>query len=243
MAHVLFLGGGSDIARALEREYARAGCGVFLAGRDVGEMRNIAEDLSVRYGIDAIPLRFDVTDYPSHRAFYEALDPKPLGVVCAAGCLGSQRTAQEEFEEARKIVATNYLGWISILNIIAADLERRKEGFIVGIGSVAGDRGRASNYIYGSAKAGFAAYLSGLRGRLAASGVQVLTAKPGFVKTKMTAHLGLPGRLTTEAAEAARDIFRAQRAGRDVVYTKGIWRIVMAAIAHIPERFFKNIKF
>ena len=243
MAHVLFLGAGSDIARALEREYARAGMDLYLAGRDQDEMRRIATDLAVRYPVAAKPIDFDITDTGSHPAFYAGLDPKPFGVICAAGYLGDQSAAQERFDEARRIVETNYLGWLSILNVVANDFEKRRSGFIVGISSVAGDRGRAANYIYGSAKAGFSAYLSGLRGRLSASDVQVLTVKPGFVRTKMTEGLPLPDRLTAGPDEAAKAIFDSQRKGRDVLYVSGIWRAIMTVISHIPERMFKRMKF
>lgn len=242
MAFVLFLGAGSDIATSLEREYARAGFDLYLAGRNDEEIRRLAQDLEVRFRVRAVPLMFDVTDTASHEAFYRQLQPAPVGVVCAVGTLGDQRKGQEDFAEARKILETNFVGCVSILEIAGADLERRREGFIVGISSVAGDRGRATNYLYGSAKAGFTAFLSGLRGRLHTSGVQVLTVKPGFVRTKMTEHLDLPGLLTAEPEEAARAIFQAQRAEKHVVYAKRIWWIIMAMIRLLPESVFLGMK-
>ena len=126
-------------------------------------------------------------------------------------------------------------------NIIANDFEKRRSGFIVGISSVAGDRGRKSNYIYGSAKAGFSAYLSGLRNRLHSVHVQVLTVKPGFVRTKMTEGMDLPERLTAQPEEVAKDIFKAQQRGRDVLYAKGMWRWIMLVIKTIPEWLFKRM--
>ena len=122
-----------------------------------------------------------------------------------------------------------------------ATLEKEKRGFIVGVSSVAGDRGRKANYIYGSAKAGFSAYLSGLRNRLYESGVHVLTVKPGFVNTKMTEGLDLPPKLTAQPEDVAKDIYRAQQKGKDVLYTKGIWRLVMLIIKYIPEFMFKKM--
>jgi len=242
MAFVLFLGAGSDVATALERQYARAGFDLYLAGRNGEEMGRLAQDLEVRFRVRAVPLQFDVRDTASHESFYRRLDPNPIGVVCAVGYLGDQGKGQEDFAEARRILETNFVGCVSILDVVAADMEKRREGFIVGISSVSGDRGRASNYLYGSAKAGFTAFLSGLRGRLHRSGVQVLTVKPGFVRTKMTEHIVLPGLLTAEPEDVARAIFRAQRAGKRSIYTKGIWQGIMGIVRLLPESVFLRMK-
>jgi len=136
---------------------------------------------------------------------------------------------------------TNYTGVVSLFNIIANDFEKRKSGFIVGISSVAGDRGRKSNYIYGSAKAAFTAYLSGLRNRLYDAQVHVLTVKPGFVSTKMTEGMDLPEKLTAQPEEVAEDIYKAQQKGKNVLYTKWIWRWMMLIIRSIPEFQFKKM--
>jgi short-subunit dehydrogenase len=128
-----------------------------------------------------------------------------------------------------------------MLNIVANDFEKERRGFIVGVSSVAGDRGRKANYIYGSAKAAFSAYLGGLRNRMFESGVQVLTVKPGFVNTKMTEKLDLPEKLTAQPEDVATDIFKAQQSGRNVIYTKSIWMLVMLIIKHIPEFMFKKM--
>lgn len=138
-------------------------------------------------------------------------------------------------------MGTNYTGVVSLINIIANDFERRRSGFIVGISSVAGDRGRKSNYLYGSAKAAFTAYLSGLRNRLYEAQVHVLTVKPGFVATKMTEGMDLPEKLTAQPDEVASDIFQAQQKGKNVLYTKWIWRWVMMVIKMIPEWKFKGM--
>lgn len=204
-------------------------------------MQRDKADLETRYKVLVNALFFNATDYGSHKVFYDRLDPKPFGTVCAVGYLGDPKKAEEDFAETAKIIETNYTGCVSILNIIASDLEKRRAGFIIGISSVAGDRGRGSNYIYGSAKAGFTAYLSGLRNRLHNSRVQVLTVTPGFVNTAMTAHLKLPPKLTAEPEEVAKDIFGAQQKGRDILYTKRVWRIIMLVIKHIPERIFKRL--
>ncbi|MFK7924061.1 MAG: SDR family NAD(P)-dependent oxidoreductase, partial [Bacteroidia bacterium] len=120
---------------------------------------------------------------------------------------------------------------------------QRGSGKIIGISSVAGDRGRASNYLYGSAKAGLTAYLSGLRNRLASKGVHVMTVKPGFVRTAMTENMDLPPVITGEPSKVAKDIIRSVRRGRNVIYTLWMWRYIMLIIRTIPERIFKKLSF
>ncbi len=220
MPHVLVIGAKSDIAKALSAEYAKKGYDLYLSGRDEAELKKIADDLQIRYKIKAEAFELDVLDFASHEKIYKNLSPAPAGVLCVAGYLGSQEEALTNFSEARKIIDTNYTGCVSILNIIANDFEKNSKGFIIGISSVAGDRGRQSNYFYGSAKAGFTAYLSGLRNRLSKSGVQVITVKPGFVNTKMTEKLDLPGLLTAEPEEVSKNVIKAHLKGKDILYTK-----------------------
>ena len=242
MEYVLILGAGSDIARAVARRYAKAGYGIYMALRRPEEAAPDVNDFKIRYGIDVKALPFDATDFASHERFYAGLDPKPVGVVCAVGYMGDQEKSQTDFSETKKVIETNYAGPVSIINVIASDFEKRGGGFIIGVSSVAGDRGRASNYTYGSAKAGFTAYLSGLRNRLHKSGVHVMTVKPGFVLTRMTEKMDLPQKLVATADEAADDIYRGQAKKRDVVYTKWFWRFIMLVIMHIPEKIFKRLK-
>jgi short-subunit dehydrogenase len=241
MSYLLIVGAKSDIAKAVAREYARNGYNIYLAGRGVDEMEEFVIDLKIRLGVKVKALALDVLDYASHQAFYESLEEKPLGVVVAVGYLGEQGKAQTDFEEAQKIMDTNYTGVVSILNIVANDFEKRKGGFIVGISSVAGDRGRKSNYIYGSAKSALTVYLSGLRNRLYEAQVEVLTVKPGFVATAMTAGMDLPTKLTAQPDEVAKDIYKAQQGEKSMVYTKGLWRWIMLIITSIPEWQFKKM--
>ncbi len=241
MGYVLIVGAKSDMAKAVAREYAKNGYDIYLAARDTEMLKPLAKDIAIRTECNVQLLALDILDFESHQNWYAEIEEKPAGVVCAVGYLGEQTAAQEDFPEAKKIIDTNYTGIVSLFNVIANDFERRKEGFIVGISSVAGERGRKSNYIYGSAKAAFTAYLSGLRNRLYASGVQVLTVKPGFVATRMTAHMDLPKHLTAAPEEVAKDIFRAQQKGKDILYTKWMWRWVMLVIRSIPEFQFKKM--
>ena len=242
MHWLLILGAKSDIAKAVAHKFAQNGFNIYLAARNHQGLERDITDIEIRYNIEAQAVEFDALDYKSHQVFYDGLQEKPLGVICSIGYLGDQRTAEQDFNEANKIIKTNYSGCVSILSIIASDFEKRQQGFIVGISSVAGDRGRQSNYYYGSAKAGFSVYLSGLRNRLSKSNIPVITVKPGFVNTKMTEGMGLPPLLTAQPEEIAETIYKSWKNKEDVVYTKWFWRWIMLAIRNIPERLFKKME-
>ncbi|MBF0203414.1 MAG: SDR family oxidoreductase [Desulfamplus sp.] len=241
MSYVLIIGAKSDIAKATAREYAKHGYDLYLAARNVSELEEFVNDITVRTQRTVKPVELDILNYESHQSFYDQLGEKPLGVISAIGYLGDQDKAQSDFSEAKLIMDSNYTGVVSLFNIIADDFEKRRSGFIVGISSVAGDRGRKSNYIYGSAKAALTAYLSGLRNRLYDSRVHVMTVKPGFVATKMTEGMELPKKLTAQPEEVAEDIYKAQQKNKNVLYTKWMWHWVMLIIKAIPEWKFKGI--
>ncbi|MBT5832787.1 MAG: SDR family NAD(P)-dependent oxidoreductase, partial [Candidatus Latescibacteria bacterium] len=166
MGYVLIVGAKSDMAKAIARHYAENGYDLYLASRQSQELEAFASDISIRTQQTAKCIELDILDYASHPSFYAALEGKPVGVISAVGYMGKQEDVQSNFAETQKTIDTNYTGIVSLFNIIADDFEQRQSGFIVGISSVAGDRGRKNNYIYGAAKAGFTAYLSGLRNRL-----------------------------------------------------------------------------
>jgi short-subunit dehydrogenase len=237
---VLILGANSDMAKAAARRFAQSGYNIQLGSRNMEELSAEADNLKVRYGVETRTFFFDALDFDSHSAFYANLNAKPSGVIVAFGVLGNQSDAQNDFRSAKAIIDTNYSGAVSNLEVIAADFEKRRWGFIVGISSVAGDRGRQSNYIYGSAKAGFSTYLSGLRHRLFTAGCTVLTVKPGFVATKMTSGLDLPEKLTASPQDVAEKIFSGVRKKKDTIYVKPIWRVIMWIIIHLPELVFKR---
>ena len=241
MSYVLITGAKSDIAKATAREYAKNGYDLYLAARNSSELEEFAQDITTRTQKSVKLLELDILDYKSHQAFYDNLDEKPLGVNSAIGYLGEQEKAQSDFNEAQQIMDTNYTGVVSLFNIIADDFEKKQSGFMIGISSVAGDRGRKSNYLYGSAKAALTAYLSGLRNRLYDAQVHVMTVKPGFVATKMTEDMGLPEKLTAQPEEVAEDIYSAQQNSKNVLYTKWIWRWLMPIIKIIPEWKFKGM--
>ena len=241
MNYVLIIGAKSDIAKATAREYAKNGYDLYLAARNSSELEAFANDITVRIQRTVKLVELDILDYKSHQTLYDNLEEKPLGVISAIGYLGEQEKAQSDFTEAQQIMATNYTGVVSLFNIIANDFEDRRSGFMVGISSVAGDRGRKNNYVYGSAKAALTAYLSGLRNRLYDAQVHVMTVKPGFVATKMTEGMDLPEKLTAQPEEVAEDIYKAQQKNKNVLYTKWMWRWVMMMIKMIPEWKFKGM--
>jgi len=154
--------------------------------------------------------------------------------------MGEQTESQKNILAAAQLIRSNFEGPASILAALANRFEKRGSGTLVGISSVAGERGRATNYIYGSAKAGMTAFLSGLRNRLAKNGVHVVTVLPGFVATKMTDGMDLPIRLTAEPEEVAKAVFKAVKKSKNTIYVKPIWWLIMIIIKSIPERIFKK---
>ncbi|HVU95073.1 MAG TPA: SDR family oxidoreductase [Puia sp.] len=238
---VLLLGAGSDIATALARKYASLGYGLQLAARNPDNLRRLASDLQIRYGARASLHPFDATRTDTHQAFWTSLDPKPDITCCIFGYLGDQKIAEENWEECEKILITNYVAAVSILNLAAAHYANGQYGCITGISSVAGERGRAGNYFYGSAKAGFTAYLSGLRNRLSHLRVHVLTVKPGFVYTRMTEGMRLPAPVTATPEEVANAIVKAVNKKKNVIYVRWVWRWIMLVIKCIPENIFKKL--
>jgi short-subunit dehydrogenase len=237
---IIILGARSDIAMACAHEFAAAGDSVTLAARRIETLEADARDLELRYGGTVALRSFDALDVEGHEDFVGA-GALPDVVICAVGLLGDQMADERDTDASVRVLRTNFEGPALVLAAYANAMEARGSGVIVGISSVAGDRGRATNYIYGSAKAGFTAFLSGLRNRLAGRGVHVVTVKPGFVATRMTEHLDLPEKLTAAPAEVGRAVLKAVEKGRDVIYVRALWRMVMGLIRLIPERVFKKL--
>jgi short-subunit dehydrogenase len=241
---ILILGATSAIARQVAAAFAREGHALFLAGRDAAEVERLVQDLRLRFGVEIAGGRFDAEDYQSHAGFLRQVLERLgtlHGVVVAFGYLGGQERAAGDFEECQRIIARNYTGAVSILNHCAGYFEQRRAGFIIAISSVAGDLGRQSNYIYGSAKAAFSVYLQGLRNRLFSAGVRVLTIKPGFVDTPMT--FGLPRLFLVASPEAvAQGIVRSLGRSSEVVYLPWFWRWVMLALKLMPDKIRKRLK-
>ena len=240
MATVLILGARSDIGLAVAHQFAKHGFDIQLAGRQIDQFQPDGLDLTVRYQVGVTLHEFDVLATETHPHFVYMLPVLPDIVVCAIGYLGDQPLGQNNGDTFTKIVRTNYEGPAAILGILANRFESRGSGTLIGISSVAGLRGRASNYIYGSAKAGFTAFLSGLRNRLSQSGVRVITVLPGFVNTKMIAHIETPKLLTATRENLSEAIYASTQSNRDIVIYHR-WRLIMVVICLIPERIFKKL--
>ncbi len=241
---VLIIGATSTIARAIAVELAQQGKALHLAGRDAAEVERTAQDLAIRYQAPVSWSQFEATAYETHADFFEkaiAQMGQLEGVILSLGELGDQVQAQADFNQAQRIIASNYVGVVSILTYVANYLEQQCQGYIIGISSVAGDRGRQSNYIYGSAKGALSLFLQGLRSRLAKVGVQVLTVKPGFVDTKMT--FGKSGMfLVAKPEQVAKAILRARDRRKNIAYVPWFWFWIMLIIQAIPEPIFKKLK-
>jgi short-subunit dehydrogenase len=240
---VLILGATSAIARATAAAFAAQGTALYLAARDEEELGRIAADLRIRYGVAVHHGSFDAEAVDSHAEFFQsvlAAMPRLSGVVLAFGYLGDQQVARD-FAVGARIIAVNFTGAVSVLNLCADYFEQARRGFIIGISSVAGDRGRQSNYVYGSAKGALSLYLQGLRNRLYPGGVRVITVKPGFVDTAMT--FGLPGLFLVATPQyVGTRIAAAPGRSADVVYLPWFWRYIMLVIQLIPECIFKRMK-
>lgn len=239
---VLVLGGRSDIGRAVAHRFAAAGYPIALAARNAADLEPDRADIAIRHDVEATLHEFDALDTGALGGFVDVFDPVPGIVVSAIGAMGDQATCEADPAAAAHVMRTNYEAPAQVLELFAGRMAVRGSGTLVGISSVAGDRGRAVNYVYGSAKAGFTAYLSGLRNRLWGTGVHVVTVKPGFVDTRMTEGMDLPGPLTASPEAVAETIFQAVVRGRSVVYVKPVWRAIMIVIRAIPEPIFRRTR-
>lgn len=239
---VLILGARSDIGMACAHAFAADGHPIQLAARKAETLEADQADITLRYNVEVTLHEIDALATNSHAAFVESLPILPEVAVCAIGYMGEQATSETDIAAAIRVMRSNYEGPASLLAHLANRFEERGSGVLVGISSVAGERGRATNYVYGSAKAGFSAFLSGLRNRLASKGVHVLTVLPGFMATKMTEGMNLPGPLTAQPGEVAEAILKAVHKRKNIVYIRRVWKIVMLVIQSIPEQFFKEMK-
>ena len=243
---VLIIGATSAIAEAVAKRYAKDGASLFLVGRDQQKLEIVAANLQALGARETDFATADVNDYPTLESTIESAWSKMNGVdvaLIAHGTLPDQGRCEADLSYAIHEFRNNGETAIACLNLLANRFEQQKKGVLAVISSVAGDRGRPSNYLYGSAKAAVDTFASGLRGRLFKSRVQVLIIKPGFVATPMTADLGLPEKLTATPDKVAGDIVKAVRRRKDVVYTPGFWAWIMWVIRHVPACIFKRLSF
>jgi len=241
---ILFVGATSAIAEATARLFAEDGDRLCLAGRKMARLQAIAEDLRVRGAAQVETVALDVNDFSLHESVLEDAVNAIGGldmVLIAHGSLPDQKACQASADATLEAITTNAVSVVMLLTLIANRFERQRAGTIAVISSVAGDRGRQSNYIYGTAKSAVSTFAQGLRNRLASSGVKVVTIKPGFVDTPMTAKVP-KGVLWATPASVAKRIHRAMVKGEDVVYTPWFWRWIMAVIKSLPEPIFKRTR-
>lgn len=244
---VILCGATSAVAVALGRRLAARGWRLHLLGRDVGRLEAIAADLRVRGAAAVSCSPFDAADIPAIPAVFTAAVralPAPLdGAIVCHGFLPDESGRLPSPEELRRSIDVNFISVAILLSLAAEHLAGRRGAFLAAISSVAGDRGRQSNFCYGSAKAGLSAWLSGLRNRLQPSGIRVLTIKPGIIDSPMTAGLTVgPKALITTPDAVAADIERAILRNADVVYTPWFWLPIMTVIRAIPEPVFKRLR-
>ena len=241
---VLVVGATSAIAAETARAYAERGASLFLVGRDPARLASVADDLLVRGAGRVETAVLDVLEYDRHGPVLDAAAAALGGLdvaLVAHGTLPNQRRCEASAPETRIALEVNFTAAALLLTHLANRFEAQRGGVIAVITSVAGDRGRQSNYVYGAAKGGLAVFLQGLRNRLHRSGVVVVTLKPGFVDTPMTA--GIPkGPLFASARRAGRAAHRAIERRRSVAYIPWFWRPIMAAIKCLPEAMFKRLR-
>lgn len=238
---VLLIGATSDIGYATARAYADAGWGLMLAARNVASAQRNAADLAIRVQSEVKVFELDMLKPDTFNGMLDSLPKLPDTVICVVGDLGASPEEMTE-QDMSRVMRVNFEGPSLLLEHFATRMAERGRGTIVGVSSVAGDRGRAQNYVYGSAKAGFSAFLSGLRNRFFKHGVHVLTVKPGFVRTKMTANMDLPDLLTADATTVGARIFKAAEIQKkNVTYVLSAWRPIMMIIKSLPEPMFKRL--
>ncbi len=238
----IILGATSAIARAFARQLAMRGDSLILAGRDLAELKLIAKDCSLRGALQAEAIGFDARKPASFAAIITAAEQNSgiINVGVFTGSMPEQAKIDADPSLIDGVIADNFIGPVRFLQTITPLLEERGGGCVIGIGSVAGDRGRIGNYVYGAAKAGFHTYLSGLRNRLTRSGGHVITVKPGFTDTAMT--WGIKGMFLVASPEnVAKDLINAVKKRRNVIYTPFFWRYIMLIIKNIPEFIFKKL--
>ena len=239
---VIIIGAKSDIAKTAALQFAKNGFDLLLVGRDVNsELDEFGQSISQEFNRKVSLYDLNILDKDATDLFLRSIKTIPDGIISFVGLLGNQQKAIKDPSYAETIFKTNFNAIVPIIDFFANQFEEQKDGFIIGISSVAGVRVKKRNYYYGSAKAAFAAYLSGLRNRLDKSNVHIMTVLPGYVETKMTKGMDLPKWLTVSPEYVGRKILNAYKNKKDVIYVPSVWKIIMSIIHFIPERIFKKL--
>jgi decaprenylphospho-beta-D-erythro-pentofuranosid-2-ulose 2-reductase len=240
--NIVVIGATSAVAQAAIRIWAAAQHSLTLFGRNAAELERIAADARVRGAIEVIVHVGDITAAGYIQSAVAALPAASIALVAHGSNSDSDR-ADRDANYLHDEINVNFTSAALWAQSLASSMATRREGSVAVISSVAGDRGRYSNHAYGAAKAGLSAFCSGLRARMSHHGVNIVTVKPGFIDTPMTAHVAKKGALWATPEQIARGIVNAIDKRRSIVYLPGFWRLIMLVIQHVPEGIFKKMKF
>lgn len=244
MKRVLIIGATSAIAVACARLWAKDGAEFFLVGRNTEKLEQVSNDLKVLGATAVSSYSLDATDIAAHSAMMEncLTTLKQIDIALIAhGTLPDQKACENDVNLALQELSNNAISVIALLTLLGNQLEIQRHGSLAVISSVAGDRGRPSNYLYGTAKAAVSTFCEGLRARLFKVGVSVTTIKPGFVQTPMTKGLNLPPLLIAQPEKVALSIVKAVQNKTNTLYTPTFWALIMLIIKHLPNFIFKRI--
>ncbi len=242
--NIVVVGATSAVAQSAIRIWASAAHSLVLFGRNASELERIAADARVRGAVEVAVHAGEITELAFIQSAVKAMTPPQIALIAHGSNTVSDRVDVEaDAAYLANELNINFNSAVLWTQLLANAMATKREGCIAVISSVAGDRGRYSNHAYGAAKAGLSAFCSGLRARMSHHGVQVVTVKPGFIDTPMTAHIVKKGALWASADQIASGIVKAIEKRRDVVYLPGFWAMIMLIIQHVPERIFKRMKF
>jgi decaprenylphospho-beta-D-erythro-pentofuranosid-2-ulose 2-reductase len=239
---ILIIGATSEIGIETAKQFASNGYDLHLVARNREKLNLAYSELEFISKNNINFYEFDILNTESHKEFIESFDVFPNITLCFVGIMGDQKKNENNSEDRIMVMKTNFVGPVNFLSEVANRYEKKKSGTIVGVSSVAGERGRSTNYFYGASKSGMTTFLSGLRNRLSKYNVNIITVLPGPVFTKMNKNKNLPKFLTANTYHVAKDIFKAVTKKKDVIYSFKIWRYVMIFIKLIPESIFKKMK-
>lgn len=244
MRKILIIGATSAIATSCARRWTREDAIFFLVGRDSKKLRHTADDLETRGAVKVYTEVADLNDFESHDSILENCfsELKQVDIALIAhGTLPDQAACEKDVNLALREFSSNGLSTIALLTLLANRMTNQHQGTIAVISSVAGDRGRQSNYLYGAAKASVTTFCEGLRARLFKQGVHVITIKPGFVDTPMTHGLPLPKLLVSSPDKIANYIDKGIKRELNTIYAPFFWSIIMLVIRSIPTNIFKKL--
>ncbi len=240
MEYILIIGAKSELAKSIADIYASKGYSLYLSGRDIHSLSKFSDTLTSNYDVNVKLINLDLNSYDTHEAFVKELEVLPVGIVSATGYYPNQLKAQIDNDDMLNSITSNFTGPVSLINYLVEEMKRIKKGFIIGISSVSGERGRKKNYIYGSAKSGFTTFLSGLRNELFDYNIHVMTVILGFIRDGSETN-SIKKMLSAKPREIAELIVSNQIKCRNIVYLKWYWRYIMFIIKNIPEFIFKRI--